>query len=331
MVPPSFFPKRSTTRTSPGCNMSSAYWLLKFRMPAACVLAVTTASRSERAGMNCTVNERPTIFFPGCRTSQSPTNWLYPPPPPPRPPGTVISSWERPLALSIRASGTFGRPSGNRSPVHALVYSTIWSLVQVHNCALAGVGASTDAKNAAAARDVKPYLRIIIFETPLDSLTPQIVVRPDVVPLVRRLEPALTRNHVLLAGRFVQRNAETRPVGQGDVTLVDDRFVDAVHQVAPERHIHGMVFQRQEVLRRGGDVHARQGADRGVGAVQGHGNAVFLSHVSDLLGFEDSAGGQDIGMDDIHRMVLAEHLEGLFQEDVLAREDRDIHGIGDLL
>src|ERR1022692_2268721 len=69
--------------------------------------------------------------------------------------------------------------------------------------------------------------------TPSSPLTPEAVVRPpDVVPLVRRLEPSRL-GQVLLAGRFVEGDAQARLVRHGDVALVDDGLFDDVHQVAP--------------------------------------------------------------------------------------------------
>src|SRR5262249_35446637 len=114
-------------------------------MPLSRALAVTTASRSGRAGIKAQVTARPTIFFPGGTTIHPPSNWLYgaprppPPPAPPRPPPPpappagagaattapvapqliLISSCDRPRARLMMLSGTLGRPSGKRSPVQA--------------------------------------------------------------------------------------------------------------------------------------------------------------------------------------------------------------------
>src|ERR1019366_8186097 len=161
--------------------------------------------------------------------------------------------------------------------------------------------------------------------------TPEAVVRsPNVVPLVRRLEPSRL-GHVLLAGRFVEGDAQARLVRHGDVAVVDDGLFDAVHQVAPVGHVHGMILQHQEVLRGRRRVHRGQRPDGRVRAMQRHGNAVRLRHVADLFGFENAAGGQQIRVNDIHRVVPAQHLERLFQVDVLTGEDGEIHRVGDLL
>src|ERR1017187_1702667 len=64
-------------------------------------------------------------------------------------------------------------------------------------------------------------------------LTPKAIVRPaDAVPLVGRFEPP-GLGQMLLAGRFVERDAQARLVRNRDIALVDDRLVDTVHQVAP--------------------------------------------------------------------------------------------------
>src|ERR1017187_9796483 len=54
------------------------------------------------------------------------------------------------------------------------------------------------------------------------ALTPETVVGPpDIVPLVGRLEPS-GLGQVLLAGRFVEGDAQAGLVRDGDVALVDD-------------------------------------------------------------------------------------------------------------
>src|ERR1035437_10722608 len=65
--------------------------------------------------------------------------------------------------------------------------------------------------------------------------------------------------------------------------------------------------------------------------LHGHGNTVTVRHVPDLLSLQNSARGQQVGMDDVHRMLAAEHLERLLQENVFAGEHGDIDGVGDLL
>src|ERR1039458_4900722 len=80
--------------------------------------------------------------------------------PPPRPPGMITSSCDIPLARSSQLSGTLGRPSGKRSPVQALVYSTISSLVQENIWALAA-GMVSNASDQAATIARQPLLRIV--------------------------------------------------------------------------------------------------------------------------------------------------------------------------
>src|SRR5947207_2670312 len=76
-------------------------------------------------------------------------------------------------------------------------------------------------------------------ESRIPGLTPLAIAAAIGVPLRRRLEVA-GFEQVLFDNLFVQRDAEAGFVGHRDETLVDDRFLDAVHQVAPPRHVHGM-------------------------------------------------------------------------------------------
>ncbi len=139
--------------------MSITYWLLRLGMPRARKLAVMIESRSGRLGMNMTVNARPAILMSGCRTRKSPSYWLYVPAPPPRPPlGIVISSADVSLERLSHSSGTFGRPSGKRSPVHAFVYSTICSLVQVQSWAFEAGGWSKPSAQMAIVKQRDPRI-----------------------------------------------------------------------------------------------------------------------------------------------------------------------------
>src|SRR5258705_10766735 len=66
-------------------------------------------------------------------------------------------------------------------------------------------------------------------------LTPQPIVRTLFVPLRRRLE--ITRfEQMLLHHLVVQRDAQSRPVRHCNEALVDDRFLHAIHQIAPPGH-----------------------------------------------------------------------------------------------
>src|SRR5438477_398915 len=68
---------------------------------------------------------------------------------------------------------------------------------------------------------------------------------------------------------------------------------------------------RQVVLRSSGTTHTRHATDRRSSEVHGHRYAVIFSHVSDLVGFQNSTGRGEIRMDLAHCVPLAEHLERL--------------------
>jgi hypothetical protein len=91
--------------------------------------------------------------------------------------------------------------------------------------------------------------------------------------------------------------------------------------VVPPRHVDRVIFERQEVLGRGRDMRRRHRGDRALGHVDGHGDAVVLRRVADLLGLEDAAGGQQVGMDD-RDAGLEQRLEAFLEVDVLAGADR---------
>src|SRR5260370_29483019 len=73
-----------------------------------------------------------------------------------------------PLARCIKASGTFGRPSGKRSNGFCAVYSINCSLLKVKTCACARAGASkaaTHAHTATAGIDTNLRLALIVSFT----------------------------------------------------------------------------------------------------------------------------------------------------------------------
>src|SRR5689334_12001405 len=89
-----------------------------------------------------------------------------------------------PFARSISASGTLGRPFGNRSKGFAFVNSINCSLVSVNTWARA----AGDTTSVAAHRQAAVFrieVRFIVF-----LLTPKPVVRPVAIPVRRRLEVA---------------------------------------------------------------------------------------------------------------------------------------------
>src|SRR5579885_318242 len=265
--------------------MSMAVWLCRWAMPLALALLRITVSTSGRTGMNCRVKARPTSFLSGCTMWKPSAYWLRKPL---RGSTAQTSSEDISRARSRMESGTFGRPSGKRSKGFWEVYSINSSRLMVNNWACPS-GASSAARQPPAS--VSPNLRImVICLSSKKYSTPQPVVGAVLVPLRGGLEPARLRQ-VLLHGFLVQGHTQARLVGHGDEAVVDDGLLHPFHQVVPEGHIHGVIFQHQEIFGRGGAVHVGERADGGAGVMHGHGYAELLRGVTDLLGFQNSAGG----------------------------------------
>src|SRR5579875_2713500 len=121
----------------------------------------------------------------------------------------------------------------------------------------------------------------------------------------------------VLAEKFLAdlAKSQARAVGNGDVPVVDQRAGQPGNEVTPPGNVGGVVLQRQEVLRRRGDVDAGEGSDGGGGHVERHGYAVFLGKITDLLGFQDAAGGGRVGVDDPDGAVLEQGAEVFLQVD----------------
>src|SRR5262249_22248183 len=70
-------------------------------------------------------------------------------------------------------------------------------------------------------------------------LTPESIVRPDVVPLRRRFKvPRLEQ--MLFHDVVIERYAQARPLGNRDETAIDDRLLDSFDKIAPPRNVDGM-------------------------------------------------------------------------------------------
>lgn len=65
-------------------------------------------------------------------------------------------------------------------------------------------------------------------------------------------------------------------------------------------------------------MHVRHATSRCSSKVHGHGNLIFLGHVSDLVRFQDATGGGEIGMDLANSMPSAQDAKRLLQVNVLA-------------
>src|SRR6266498_3454994 len=110
---------------------------------------------------------------------------------------------------SRMSSGTFGRPSGKRSPCHSGVYLITSSGVK-NPCCAAALGPIAAKKTADRA---KIHASLVLF----------IVLDSNGVGLCSiRLKPACFRNLGLLRGFLVHFKPQARFVGRRDVTLLND-------------------------------------------------------------------------------------------------------------
>jgi hypothetical protein len=131
----------------------------------------------------------------------------------------------------------------------------------------------------------------------------------------------VSRRQMLAHDVLVERDAEAGFVGHRDEAFVDDGLFDAFHQILPPGDIQRVILACQEILGRGGAVHAGQRADRQAGIVHGHRDSVFHGGVADLMGLEDAAGGGDIRMNLADCVLLAQVDETFLQVDIFAGEN----------
>ena len=92
--------------------------------------------------------------------------------------------------------------------------------------------------------------------------------------------------------------------------------------VVPPVHVDRVILERHEIFGGDRDVGRRHRGDRALRHVDGHGDAVVLRHVADLLGLEDAARGQQVRVDDRDAAALEQRLEAFLEVDVLAGADR---------
>ena len=115
--------------------------------PAACPLSVRALSRSGRFGTKVAVSARPTMVAVWSRwtSRKRPSNCHSNP----LPRSTDQASSRLTFFMRSRmASGTFGRPSANRSPVHSDVRATTSSRVGVMLWAAPSAGATSAAPSS---------------------------------------------------------------------------------------------------------------------------------------------------------------------------------------
>ena len=116
-------------------------------------------------------------------------------------------------------------------------------------------------------------------------------------------------------------DAQTGRVRHIDKAVLHDGVRQTDGDLIPPRNVDGVVFQRQEVLRRRNAVdggHTRNGRFR---HVNGHRYAVILRHIADLLVLVDAAGRQQVGMDHRHTTRFEQRFEAFLEIDVLAGAD----------
>src|SRR5439155_26962579 len=77
-----------------------------------------------------------------------------------------------------------------------------------------------------------------------------------------------------------QGNAETGPVRHRNNALVDDRLLDAFHQIAPPRHVHGVIRHYEKVFSRRGAMHVCHTGNRRAGKVDRKSTRLNSSHVA---------------------------------------------------
>src|ERR1035438_10115862 len=152
-----------------------------------------------------------------------------------------------------------------------------------------------------------------------------------VVPLRGGLKIAGAGQQMLPDHLLVQSDAKAGLVRSLDESLVDDGLLDAFHHVLPPRHVQRVVFAGQEILRGGGAVNTRQGADGGAGIVHGHGYAQLHSRFADFVRLQDSAGSGNVRMDLADGVLLTQVDEVFFQVDILTGPDRRGAVIRDVL
>ncbi len=112
-------------------------------------------------------------------------------------------------------------------------------------------------------------------------------------------------------------DAEAGLVRHRDETAAGDALVEADGDVVPPLDVDGMLLQRQEVLRGHRDMGRGHGGDRAFRHVDGHGDAVVLGGIADLLRLQDAAAGEQVRVNDGDPAAQERH-EALLEVDVLA-------------
>src|ERR1700677_97570 len=191
------------------------------------------------------------------------------------------------------ASGTFGRPSGNLSPVQSGVYLITSSRV----------------KNPCCARALRDTPRIIeVQTTPTDARLSCRTKKSNcstapILCLCIRLEPGCSWNFYCLGHLFVHLYAQARLIQGSHISFLNNLAL--LNKCLPNLQMIDPVPLADQVV---GNSRAHMGRGHGADgrddAVWCKGNVVGLGHVGDLACLREPAYLLNIRHDDICRALL---------------------------
>src|SRR5579875_1949380 len=127
----------------------------------------------------------------------------------------------------------------------------------------------------------------------------------------------VSADHVVIK-RF---NTKSGFVGDADKAVIDDWLGQPVDEIVPPRNVDRVVFERNKVVGRGDTVYRRHTGNGAFCHMHGHGDAIFLRHVTDFLVFENAARRQDVGVNDGYTPGFQQWPEVFFKIDVFACAD----------
>src|SRR6185503_6290749 len=98
---------------------------------------------------------------------------------------------------------------------------------------------------------------------------------------------------------LINCEAQTGCVGDGDVSILDDRLGHTVNEIAPEWDFDEVMLKGNEILCRRGALDTRHCADGCARHMQSHADSVLLCKVTDLLCFQNAAARGEVRMNDV--------------------------------
>ena len=110
-----------------------------------------------------------------------------------------------------------------------------------------------------------------------------------------------------------------------DEAILDERLGQPGHDVVPPGNVDRVILEGHEVLGRDRNMRRGHAGDRAFGHVDRHGHAMVLRRIADLLGLENPAARQDVGVDDRYATGFEQRLEPFLEVDVLTRAGGGIH------